>query len=57
MQIAALPTQIRGFGHVKEANVEKVKVLEAQLLAEFHNPSASQPVIFIPVRQLVEERS
>lgn len=56
VQIAALPAQIRGFGHVKEANVEKVKVLEAQLLAEFHKPSASQPATFIPVRQLVEER-
>ncbi|MOA61371.1 hypothetical protein D3C78_1864970 [compost metagenome] len=49
--------QIRGFGHVKEANVEKVKVLEAQLLAEFHNPSAGQPVNFIPVRQLAVERT
>ncbi|MGQ7863989.1 indolepyruvate ferredoxin oxidoreductase family protein [Pseudomonas sp. 32A] len=52
IQIASLPGQIRGFGHVKEANVEKVRGLEAQLLTQFHNPSVGQPIQFIPVRQL-----
>src|SRR5690606_21046427 len=30
-----IPEQIRGFGHVKEANVKKAKAAEAQLLASF----------------------
>jgi indolepyruvate ferredoxin oxidoreductase len=55
IQIASLPGQIRGYGHVKEANVEKVRALEVKLLADFHNPSAGQPAMFIPLRQLAEE--
>lgn len=56
IQIASLPVQIRGFGHVKEANVEKVQALEPKLLADFHNPDAGKPVTFIPVRQLSAQR-
>jgi indolepyruvate ferredoxin oxidoreductase len=55
IQIASLPGQIRGFGHVKEANVEKVQALEPKLLAEFYNPSLGQPITFIPVRQISPE--
>ena len=33
LEIAALPDMIRGFGHVKEANVAKAKAREAELLA------------------------
>lgn len=55
IQIATLPAQIRGFGHVKEANVAKVRASQAQLLAEFASPTAGQPLTFIPVRQLAEE--
>jgi indolepyruvate ferredoxin oxidoreductase len=40
VQIAALPDQIRGFGHVKEKNLEKVKEREANLLAAFRKPAA-----------------
>ncbi len=35
VELASLPAQIRGFGHVKEANVEKVRAIEPQLLEKF----------------------
>ncbi|HJQ55351.1 MAG TPA: indolepyruvate ferredoxin oxidoreductase family protein [Vineibacter sp.] len=41
VQIAALPEQIRGFGHVKEANLRKVKAREANLLSSFRKPATS----------------
>ncbi|PJK12415.1 indolepyruvate ferredoxin oxidoreductase [Lysobacteraceae bacterium NML120232] len=37
-EIASIPEQIRGFGHVKEAHVEKAKAREAELLKAWHNP-------------------
>ena len=55
VQIASLPTQIRGFGHVKEANVQKVRDLEPQLLAAFNDPAAGRVGTFIPVRQIPAE--
>ena len=33
LELASLPDMIRGFGHVKEANVAKAKLREAELLA------------------------
>jgi indolepyruvate ferredoxin oxidoreductase len=41
LQIAALPEQIRGFGHVKERNLAKVKAREANLLAAFRSPAGT----------------
>ncbi len=38
LQIAAIPEQIRGFGHVKEAHLEAAKRREAELLAAFRDP-------------------
>jgi indolepyruvate ferredoxin oxidoreductase len=38
VELAALPLEIRGFGHVKEANLERAKVKEADLLARFRSP-------------------
>ncbi|MEQ9360772.1 MAG: indolepyruvate ferredoxin oxidoreductase family protein, partial [Rhodospirillales bacterium] len=38
-EIASLPQTMRGFGHVKMANVEKAKAREADLLAAFKDPS------------------
>src|SRR3546814_17724729 len=35
VELASLPAQIRGFGHVKEANVEKVRALEPMVLEKF----------------------
>ena len=35
VELARVPEQIRGFGHVKEANVERAKLREAELRAAF----------------------
>ncbi len=35
VQIASVPGQIRGYGHVKEANVEAAQALNARLIAQF----------------------
>ncbi len=37
---AALPLEIRGFGHVKEANLDRAKAKEADLLGRFRSPPA-----------------
>jgi indolepyruvate ferredoxin oxidoreductase len=39
VEIARLPEQIRGFGHVKERNVKKAKARETSLLATFRSPT------------------
>ncbi len=39
VQLASLPADIRGFGHVKEAAVENARAQQARLLAEFKQPS------------------
>jgi indolepyruvate ferredoxin oxidoreductase len=36
--IASIPEQIRGYGHVKHANLHAAKAREAELLAEWNNP-------------------
>ncbi len=40
VEIADVVGQIRGYGHVKEANVAKAKAREAALLAQWRNPRA-----------------
>ena len=47
VEIAALPQQIRGFGHVKARNAEAAKAREAELLAQFRAPTQ-------PTRQAAE---
>jgi indolepyruvate ferredoxin oxidoreductase len=42
--LAELPEQIRGFGHVKEASVDKVKPVRARLLAQYRDPDAKPAV-------------
>jgi indolepyruvate ferredoxin oxidoreductase len=42
VELAALPLEIRGFGHIKEANLKRAKAKEADLLARFRSPSAPQ---------------
>ena len=42
VEIASLPEQIRGFEHIKEANVRKVRLRDEQLLAAFRNPATAQ---------------
>jgi indolepyruvate ferredoxin oxidoreductase len=41
VEIASLPEQIRGFGHVKLRNVAKAKAREAELLALWRTPSGA----------------
>jgi indolepyruvate ferredoxin oxidoreductase len=41
VQIAGLPDQIRGYGHVKEKNLAKVKEREANLLTAFRSPAGA----------------
>jgi indolepyruvate ferredoxin oxidoreductase len=38
VRIASLPEEIRGFGHVKEAHLEKAKLKEAELLTALRAP-------------------
>jgi indolepyruvate ferredoxin oxidoreductase len=38
VELAALPQQIRGFGHIKEANLKAAKAKEAELLQAFRSP-------------------
>ncbi len=38
VELALLPQQIRGFGHVKEANLAKVRLKQAELLDRFRLP-------------------
>jgi len=40
VEIAALPAQIRGFGHVKAKNVEAAKACETELLAVWRTKDA-----------------
>ncbi|MGF1608555.1 MAG: DUF6537 domain-containing protein [Kiloniellales bacterium] len=39
LELAAIPDNIRGYGHIKEASIEAAKAHEAQLLAAFRNPA------------------
>ncbi len=39
VELAALPLEIRGFGHVKQANLTRAKAREAALLTRFRSPS------------------
>jgi indolepyruvate ferredoxin oxidoreductase len=38
VELASLPLEIRGFGHVKQANLAAVKAKEAAILATFRSP-------------------
>ena len=39
-EIAAIPEQIRGYGHVKEKHYAKAKARSDELLAAWRNPAA-----------------
>jgi len=44
VEIAALPLEIRGFGHIKEANLARAKAKEAVLFTRFPRaPASSRP--------------
>jgi len=38
LELASIPEQIRGFGHVKERNLKTAKAREAELLGRFRSP-------------------
>ena len=40
VELASLPAQIRGYGHVKEANVDKVRALEPAIWRKFDEARA-----------------
>jgi indolepyruvate ferredoxin oxidoreductase len=45
LEIARLPEKMRGFGHVKEANVAAVKAEEKRLVERFYNPEQASPFV------------
>jgi len=49
IELARLPDDIRGFGHVKEANVQAAQARRSELLASYRNrhPQPSQPGVAI----------
>jgi len=38
--LASIPEQIRGYGHIKDAHLERAKAREAELLEAYRNPAA-----------------
>ncbi len=42
VELAGVPEQIRGFGHVKERSVERAEQRKAQLLGQLRNPAAAK---------------
>ena len=58
--LAALPMKMRGFGHVKEANIAKAKADEPTLVAAFRDPdtgAASGRVNLAFCRHLKQKKS
>jgi indolepyruvate ferredoxin oxidoreductase len=42
LEIASLPEQIRGYGHVKERNLAAARTRWSELLAKWRNPQSAQ---------------
>ena len=42
VEIARIPDQVKGYGHVKERNLKAARVKWAALMSQFHNPQAHQ---------------
>lgn len=51
VELASLPAQIRGYGHVKEANVEKVRALEPMVLKKFEDAANNVAGATTPLAQ------
>ena len=49
LQLAALPEEIRGFGHVKESNLKTARTRWTELLARFRGQQIAQ-VIRMPTK-------
>ncbi len=41
VELASLPLEIRGFGHIKEANLARAKAKEADLLSDLRSAVAA----------------
>ena len=41
VELGRLPLEIRGYGHIKEANLARAKAKAAELMADFRAPSAT----------------
>src|SRR3546814_19815623 len=48
VELASLPAQIRGYGHIKEANVEKVRALEPLVLKKFQDAKTAREAAVLP---------
>ena len=57
VELANLPAQIRGYGHIKEASVEKVRAIEPRLLAKFHNPRQAEIAVPVPSAAAARRRA
>jgi indolepyruvate ferredoxin oxidoreductase len=44
VELAGLPLEVRGFGHVKEANLQRAKAKEMDLLARFHGAPSPRAI-------------
>ncbi|HYG86080.1 MAG TPA: indolepyruvate ferredoxin oxidoreductase family protein [Azospirillum sp.] len=44
VEIAKLPLEMRGYGHIKERNVASAKAREAELLRAYRQPATPQPL-------------
>jgi indolepyruvate ferredoxin oxidoreductase len=51
VELASLAAQIRGFGHVKDANLARVRAIEPQILEKFRNARSNRAQKDAPVRQ------
>jgi indolepyruvate ferredoxin oxidoreductase len=49
VELASIPEEIRGYGHVKARHLEKSRAKQAELLARFRGQGNAQ-VIRMPVR-------
>jgi indolepyruvate ferredoxin oxidoreductase len=49
-EIASIPEFIRGYGPVKARHLKDAKAREAQLLAQWRDPSDASPLKRIPIR-------
>jgi indolepyruvate ferredoxin oxidoreductase len=43
VELASLPEQIRGYGHIRDRHLENAKKREAQLLGKFRGKGLSDP--------------
>ena len=44
VELASIPEKIRGYGHIKEANIKTAQACQADLLAAFRNPDQRRSV-------------